>query len=115
MPTLSRITVFPIKSLDGLELPSSEIHSGGALQFDRRWALVDAEGKNIYGGKCQAIHNIRATCDEQCQQVTLGESDRRETFSLAVNTKLESTAGQTALQVGDSVAAIEDTSVVHHG
>jgi uncharacterized protein YcbX len=82
MPKLTHLTVFPIKSLDGLSLTSSELLSGGALQHDRRWALVDGEGSIVNGGKCQAIHKIRATFDEGCQQVTLSNADREATFSL---------------------------------
>ena len=83
MPKLTHITVFPIKSLDGLDLTSSELLSGGALRHDRRWALVDAEGSIVNGGKCQAIHKIRATFDKPCQQVTLSDADREATFSLS--------------------------------
>ncbi len=82
MSQLTRITVFPIKSLDGVELTSAEILSGGALRHDRRWALLDAEGSFINGKRCQAIHQIRATFGKDYQQVTLGDADREATFSL---------------------------------
>lgn len=82
MPELTRIIVYPIKSLDGLELTSAKILSRGALQHDRRWALVDAQGRFVNGKRCPAIHQIRATFSKDCQQVTLGNADGQSTFSL---------------------------------
>jgi MOSC domain-containing protein len=82
MPTLKRITVFPIKSLDGCELPAAKVLQIGALEHDRRYALVDAWGKFINGKQCQAIHAIRAAFSDDFQQVTLELAARRETFSL---------------------------------
>ena len=83
MPQLTRITVFPIKSFDGLELTQAEILAGGALRHDRRWALVDSEENFISGKRCPAIHQIRATYDEDCRQVTLRAAHREATFSLS--------------------------------
>lgn len=82
MPRLTRITIYPIKSFDGLELASAEILPGGALQHDRRWALVDAWGQFVNGKRCQTIHQIRAVFSEDCRQVTLRDADREATFFL---------------------------------
>jgi len=83
MPHLTRITVYPIKSLDGLELTTAEALSSGALQNDRRWALVDPDGNCVNGKRCPAIHQIRALYREDCEEVTLSNSDREATFSLS--------------------------------
>lgn len=40
MLTLSEINIYPIKSLDGISLQSSEVEDRG-LKHDRRWVLVD--------------------------------------------------------------------------
>jgi len=40
MYTLSEINIYPIKSLGGISLQSSEVEERG-LKFDRRWVLVD--------------------------------------------------------------------------
>jgi uncharacterized protein len=70
-PTIAHITIFPIKSLDGLDVSSSAITTGGALAFDRRWALVDAQGKFINGKRFAAIHQIRSRFHLEEQQVEL--------------------------------------------
>jgi uncharacterized protein YcbX len=82
MPTLSRITVYPIKSLDGCDLSSAAVLPTGALQNDRRFALVDAWGEFVNGKNCAAIHAIRAEYSGDCLQVTLRHDSRQETFSL---------------------------------
>ena len=63
MPSLARIVVFPIKSLDGVELARGEVTPEGALAWDRRFALVDAQGKLINGKRTAAVHRLRARFD----------------------------------------------------
>ncbi|KKJ00474.1 MOSC domain-containing protein [Prochlorothrix hollandica] len=41
MPHLSRILIYPIKSLDPCPVPTATIAPGGSLGGDRRWAMVD--------------------------------------------------------------------------
>ncbi len=71
MPTLRRITVYPIKSLDGRDVAKARLLPGGALQHDRRWAIYDAQGRVVNGKRTPAIHMIRATFDETLTTVTL--------------------------------------------
>ena len=51
MKTIERITVYPIKSLDGINVDKVEITQGGSLRYDREFALVDGDGKFINGKK----------------------------------------------------------------
>ncbi|MFM1905084.1 MAG: hypothetical protein RLZZ440_2984 [Planctomycetota bacterium] len=60
MPTLDRITVFPVKSLDGLELERAEVLAGGGLAHDRRWQFVDLEGCVVHAKRLAILHAIRA-------------------------------------------------------
>lgn len=41
---VSEINIYPIKSLKGISLRSSVVEKRG-LEFDRRWVIVDADGK----------------------------------------------------------------------
>lgn len=74
--------MFPIKSLDGCELASARVLPGGALEHDRRYALVDSWGKFVNGKQCAEIHSIRAEYFCDCRQVTLNFGARSQTFSL---------------------------------
>ena len=42
---LGRITIFPIKSLDGVPVETARITSGGILENDRIYAIYDTDGK----------------------------------------------------------------------
>ena len=82
MPSLLSITVYPIKSLDGLDLPAATVLPSGALQNDRRYALFDSEDRIVNGKRVPAIGLLRATYDDMATRVTLSYEDDQQTFSL---------------------------------
>ena len=61
MPHLAGITIYPVKSLDGMSLSEATVLPSGALMHDRRWRLVDAEGAVVNAKKNIRFHGIRAT------------------------------------------------------
>jgi len=63
MPTLDRITLYPLKSLDGLDVESARVLPSGALEHDRRWRLVDLDGRVVNAKRCDRFHLIRAEFD----------------------------------------------------
>ena len=69
---LDRITIFPIKSLDGVDVESARLLSSGALEHDRQFAIVDAAGKFVNGKRTAAIHAIRAEYNLAAMTVRLG-------------------------------------------
>ena len=95
-PTLSQITIYPIKSLDGKIVSSTKISAGGALEFDRRWAIVDDRGKIVNAKRTAKIHSLRSWFDfgdaalesDERLLVTIQTADEhtRQTFSLATET-----------------------------
>jgi len=60
-PTVDRLTIYPIKSLDGWSVESVPIVDNGGLAGDREFALFDAEDTYVNGKREQQIHQIRAT------------------------------------------------------
>lgn len=58
-PTLSRIVVYPIKSLDGVTVSHSRVLPSGALLHDRRFVSCDAAGQVINGKRTVAVHKLR--------------------------------------------------------
>ncbi|MCG8448003.1 MAG: MOSC N-terminal beta barrel domain-containing protein [Pirellulales bacterium] len=83
MPTLTRITIFPIKSFDGHDVREVKVLPGGALAGDRRYALIDGLKRFVNGKRCAAIHQIRATYSDDLQNVTLMHGENHATFNLA--------------------------------
>jgi len=63
MPSLDRITLYPVKSLDGVEVESACVLPSGGLEFDRRWRLVDLEGRVVNAKRTPSFHAIRAEFD----------------------------------------------------
>lgn len=63
MIRLTRIMVYPIKSLDGVEVESVRVLPSGALEHDRRWALFDPQGGVVNGKRWPGVHSVRAEHD----------------------------------------------------
>ncbi|MGA9778587.1 MAG: MOSC domain-containing protein [Limisphaerales bacterium] len=68
---LGRITIFPIKSLDGVSVETSRITSGGILEKDRNYAIYDADGKVINGKRTPRVHELRCEFDAEIVEVRL--------------------------------------------
>jgi len=63
MPTLDRITIYPVKSLDGLDVAEARVLPSGGLENDRRWQLTDLEGRVLNAKRSPLFHAIRAEFD----------------------------------------------------
>lgn len=82
-PKLSRILIYPIKSLDGVSVSSAKIAPGGSLELDREFALVDASGKFVNAKRTAKIHGVRSKFDLSQRQVTLSSPEHSaQSFSL---------------------------------
>jgi uncharacterized protein YcbX len=62
-PIISRITIYPVKSLDGISLQKAKITEGGCLLHDREYAISDTEGNFIIGKTTPLVHSLRSTFD----------------------------------------------------
>jgi uncharacterized protein len=74
-PTLSQIAIYPIKSLDGTLVSQARITAGGALEFDRRWALVDSRDRFVNAKRYAQIQQLRADFDLESRSVRLWWSE----------------------------------------
>jgi uncharacterized protein len=80
MPQLARISIFPIKSLDGLIVSEAQILPSGALKGDREFAIIDGAGKFVNGKRNPKVHLLRSCFDLDARTVTIwvqGEADRQ--------------------------------------
>lgn len=75
-PQVGRLLIYPIKSLDGVEVETATVLKSGALQGDREFALVDAMGQFVNGKRHQRIHAIRTEFDLTARTVSLTVGDR---------------------------------------
>ena len=60
MPTLDRITIYPVKSLDGLDVDEAGVLPSGGLEHDRRWRLVDMDGGVVNAKRFPLFAAIRS-------------------------------------------------------
>jgi len=82
---LSRIIIYPIKSLDGVEVTDAHLTEGGVLENDRAYAIMDGEGKYVNGKRTDRVHCLRCIFSDDFREVCLGENGvaPRECFVLA--------------------------------
>jgi uncharacterized protein YcbX len=82
MPRLARIVIYPVKSLDGVAVTETLVLPSGALEHDRRWALVDARGKWINGKRTPRINLLRSTIDPAARKIELTSGGKTDAFHL---------------------------------
>jgi len=62
-PVVDRITIYPVKSLDGISLRKAQIGNGGCLLHDREYAIIDSNGKFVNGKSNAQVHLLRSKID----------------------------------------------------
>lgn len=84
MPTLSRISVHPVKALDPVPIDRASITPIGGLEGDRTYAIVAEDGGYVNGKRTAAVHRICADVDLAANRVRLRIEERgpERTFHL---------------------------------
>jgi len=83
IPELTRITLYPIKALDGVDVPETTILTGGALSGDREFALFDPKGKFVNGKNNPKVHQLRSRFDLASRTLQLMQgTENHQTFQL---------------------------------
>jgi len=84
MIELSKIFVYPIKALPGVPLKEVTITEGGALSNDRRWGLVDSQGRMVNGKNNRRIFLLNPVYDLTSETVRfVHKNDVEQVFELA--------------------------------
>ena len=108
--TVKRLTVYPIKSLDGRSVDSVDIVTNGGLAGDREFALFDGDGDYVNGKHDRQVHPIRASYD--------GETAHAESVTLATPTHeprafdLDSINNDDDADDGGNAADTDDTTAL---
>ncbi len=71
IPYVSRLFVYPIKSLDRVEIKSINVLKSGALKRDREFAIFDKSGHFVNGKRNNRIHAIRSEFNLETNIVSL--------------------------------------------
>ena len=82
-PRLARITIFPVKSLDGLDVQESRVRGGAGLAHDREYRLVDHEGQTVNGKRLgEKLIGLRSTFDLAFGELSIDDNGDRLTARL---------------------------------
>jgi MOSC domain-containing protein len=86
-PYLSRICIYPVKSLDGTSLSSANILASGAIQHDRTFALIDEQSRFVNGKRNPRIHRLRSRFDLAEGMLTLRVQNTEQEVSFRLDTE----------------------------
>ncbi len=74
-PVLNRITIYPIKSLDGIDLEKATVSKGSCLLHDREYVISDEMGNFIVGKSNPLVHRLRTSFDLENEIVSFRQQD----------------------------------------
>lgn len=75
MAQLERITIYPIKSLDGYDVARAELIQGAGLRHDRQFAIRGTDGEFFNAKRTERIHRLRSRCDVNARTLELRPED----------------------------------------
>jgi uncharacterized protein YcbX len=79
---VARITVYPVKGLDGQDVDAAPVLSGGTLSGDREYALFDADGEVLNGKRTARVHDLSTRYDPETATLTVAGDGERLEFDL---------------------------------
>lgn len=111
MPVLSRINIFPIKSLDGTNLPLSALVSPGALEYDREFVILNRQGDWVNAKRTDQVQRIRTQFDIALRDVELWVQDEQQQLAKAkfnLDTELKPLAQWLSDYLGEPVTVAQN-------
>ncbi len=108
-PTLTQMTIYPVKSLDGVNVDRAQISTGGALKFDRRWAIVDDRGQIVNAKRIAKIQLIRSQFDLNLGLISLQFPDNNSTHIFLIASESTELASCLSQFLGFTVQIVENT------
>lgn len=81
MSFVSRITIYPVKSCDGIDCTAADVLSTGALRFDRRFALIDSSGQFINAKRFPRIHQLQLQVDPVRREFRVSRRGQSDSLS----------------------------------
>ncbi|MBW4629959.1 MAG: MOSC N-terminal beta barrel domain-containing protein [Brasilonema octagenarum HA4186-MV1] len=99
-PYLQAISIYPIKSLDKIDVNLARILDSGALQHDREFALFDQQGHFVNGKRNAKIHLLRSTFDPNLKTLSLHiqGTDQKAIFHLHDEQPFDYAQGESSLE-----------------
>lgn len=83
MAHVERLTVYPVKSLDGQNREAVRITEAGSLAGDREYALFGPEGDPVNGKRTARVHDLTTSFDPETRELTVATDEQERRFDLA--------------------------------
>ena len=83
-PYVFRLSLYPIKALDGISIERVTVLKSGALKGDREFAIVDEADRFVNGKRYNSIYALRAQFIQETSLISLQiqETERQEKFDI---------------------------------
>ena len=107
-PRLARITLFPIKSLEGISVDSAQILVSGALEHDRQFAIRDEQGRFVNGKRTDCIHRLRSACDPIARRLIFRNDEISDPVSFHIDDERADLEAWLSDNLAMSVTLVED-------
>lgn len=107
------ITIYPVKSLDGIDVPNAQVQSSGALQYDRRWAMIDGQGNFVNAKRTPRIHDLAAEFDLARDRITVGRRGQPVAGTFSLIHQVEELNRWLSGFFGFEIRLVENTDVGH--
>ena len=88
-PYVTRLFVYPIKSLDPEKRDRVEILKSGAIKGDRTWAIFDLQNNFVNGKRNPKIHNLRSKFDFKTNTLLLQIQGTKKTHTFNLQQQQE--------------------------
>lgn len=85
MAYLAQISIYPIKSLDQVNVTEAPVLKSGALHHDREFAIFDQQGRFVNGKRNPKVHLLRSWFDLAAQTVSLQVQGTSQTQVFSLN------------------------------
>jgi len=83
MRSVARLTVYPVKGLDGHDVDAARIREGGPLEHDREFALFGPDGETFNAKQSERFHRLSTTYDPERTELQVDPpADDCRTFAL---------------------------------
>jgi hypothetical protein len=105
---LERITVYPLKSFDALEVPQALVLLSGALQHDRQFALVDSSGRIVNAKREPRVHLLSVQLDPQRRLISMQPRDGKAAGTFHIDDDRSAVEDWFSQYFGFEVKLLED-------
>jgi uncharacterized protein YcbX len=82
MAELARLTLYPVKALDPVDVETARVTDAGLLAGDREYVLRGPEGDPVNGKRTAAVHELDADFGVDAGTLTVAGDGERATFDL---------------------------------